>query len=387
MGRLGPAAILILCVGLAASPGYAALDARLQSALLAGADLMLNKDLDEAEVAFREAARLPEGELPAAYYQATLILSRAEDKEEEEVARDMDLFLNRMAEVIARAEKLHETRPKDADLALLLGAAWGSKAFVDGLRKNYLASLRGLRSSRKYLEEALALDPGLTDAYYWLGLYDYSWAKIPAVLRPLVHLVLPGGDKRRGLDRLRLAAEQGTFTRAPARLALAQIYAYQEENFEEARAYIERVAKRYPGNPDFAFLLAFIYSELGRFEEAVALGREIFQDIEAGRNHYDRGMQGRYEQLMGKIYMDRGDYATALTFFRRSVQADTRRYAWVTAWAWTRMGMVYDLLGNREAAKENYRKALAIEAPGIARDFAKKYLAQPYRGEKPARLN
>jgi len=61
------------------------------------------------------------------------------------------------------------------------------------------------------------------------------------------------------------------------------------------------------------------------------------------------------------------------------------RYRWVTAWAWTRSGMVYDLQGNREEAMRCYRKALAVETGGLARDVARRYLEEPYRGRaRPA---
>jgi tetratricopeptide (TPR) repeat protein len=84
---------------------------------------------------------------------------------------------------------------------------------------------------------------------------------------------------------------------------------------------------------------------------------------------------------MGKVYMDQGEYATALTFFQRAIQTPTPpRYRWITAWAWTRSGMIYDLLGDRPEAVRRYRAALEVETDGLARDLARQYLEVPYRG-------
>jgi tetratricopeptide (TPR) repeat protein len=89
---------------------------------------------------------------------------------------------------------------------------------------------------------------------------------------------------------------------------------------------------------------------------------------------------------MGKIYMDQGEHASALAFFQRAIQGPTpTRYRWVTAWAWTRSGMIHDLQGNREEAIRRYRQALAVETEGLAKELARRYLDEPYRGRtRPA---
>jgi tetratricopeptide (TPR) repeat protein len=100
-----------------------------------------------------------------------------------------------------------------------------------------------------------------------------------------------------------------------------------------------------------------------------------------GRPHFGPDLAGRYNQLLGKIYMDRGENATALAFFKRAIEAPAPpRYRWVTAWAWTRSGMIYDLQGERGEAVRRYRKALAVEGEGIAKDAARRHLDEPYRG-------
>jgi tetratricopeptide (TPR) repeat protein len=97
-------------------------------------------------------------------------------------------------------------------------------------------------------------------------------------------------------------------------------------------------------------------------------------------------LAARYHQLMGKIYMDRGDYSTALIFFQRALQIPTpSRLRWITAWAWTRSGMIYDLQGDRQEAVRRYQAALTVETDGLAKDLARQYLESPYRGRLRAR--
>jgi tetratricopeptide (TPR) repeat protein len=197
--------------------------------------------------------------------------------------------------------------------------------------------------------------------------------------------VLPPGDRERGLRELARAAERGVATRMLAKLALLQTYTGLEKDYDRAVPLADELLRRFPGNPELYFQTALVYSELGRFNDALEVGRRIRANLEQKRHHFKREMLPRYLQLMGKVYMDHGDYPTALNFFRKTIEQPTTRYAWVTAWAWTRTGMIHDLLGERSEAQKSYRMALAVETDGIAKDAAKQYLNEAYRKEEVAR--
>jgi tetratricopeptide (TPR) repeat protein len=122
---------------------------------------------------------------------------------------------------------------------------------------------------------------------------------------------------------------------------------------------------------------------LGHLSEALDIARRVGRQMAAGDPRFGSDLAARYNQLLGKIYMDHGEFATATTFFDRTTQIPTPpRYRWVTAWAWTRSGMVFDLQGNREEALRRYRKALAVESEGLAKDLARRYIETPYQGKR-----
>jgi tetratricopeptide (TPR) repeat protein len=165
-----------------------------------------------------------------------------------------------------------------------------------------------------------------------------------------------------------------------ARVALLQLYAGPEQKFADALRLGQDLLRRYPGNPDLYFATAHAASELGRFEDALDIGRRVGEQVLEGRARFAE-LAARHNQLMGKIYMDRGDYATALVFFQRALQAPTApRHRWITAWAWTRSGMIYDLQGDRQEAVRRYQAAITVETDGLAKDLARQYLETPYRG-------
>ncbi len=382
----GPSGLAVgLVLLLWASPSLAGVwdDPRIKELVVAGTDHLLNLDYDEAEQAFSRLGDLDATELLGPFYRAFVKLARIEDREA--TREEMDAVLATMGSLTARAEE-HITRtPDDPDLLLFLGMAWGSKAMIDGVRGNYLTAYEGMKRTRRYFDACLRQQPIRYDAFYGLGLYDYTLSRVSWVYRPLVHLVLPPGDRERGLQRLALAGERGVATRMLAKFALLQTYTGLEKDYGKALPLAEELLGRFPGNPELYFQAALVYSELGRFTDALDIGRRIRVNLEQGRHHFKREMLPRYFQLMGKVHMDHGDYPTALSFFRKTIEQPTTRYAWVTAWAWTRTGMIHDLLGERVEATKSYRMALAVETDGIAKDAAKQYLNEPYRKETSGR--
>lgn len=360
-------------------------DPRIPAAVLRGNDHLLNQDLPQAEEAFRSIEAIPGGALVSKFFRPFVVMARAMEREDaDDYAADLDLFIRQIGDVIQEVDRAVEADPRDPDLHLLYGLATGFRAMAEATRKHYLGAVADVYRAHRSLTESLRLDPGKADAYYVLGLIDYGLARLPALLRTLSRLVLPAGDRQRGLEEIRVAAERGTYTRMWARMALGQLYTYQEADYARGLPYIEELHARYPGNPELYFLLAFVHSESGRFEQALEVARRIKDHIDGEGNHFTRAMLPRYLQLMGKIYMDHRDYATALAFFRQTIAKANRRYNWTTAWAWTRTGMIHDLLGERAEATRSYQMALRVEAEGgVAKTLARRFLNEPYTGGNP----
>jgi tetratricopeptide (TPR) repeat protein len=385
MVRLGTMLAAVLAAWVLAPVAGAFDDApAVRAAVLRASDLILDLDLDRAEGECRHLLDLPQGEAAGRFCLGLVTLARAE--EADDPVPELDRFLAEIAEAVRAAEALERAYPADAEVTLLLGLVHGSKALADGAHKNYLAAWQALRDGHRRFQEALRLDPALVDAYYGIGLYNFALGRLPALLRPLVTIVLPPGDAAQGLQDVERVAEQGTYLKMTARVALLRLYAGQEEKYAEAWRLGQDLLPRYPGNPDLYFATAHAASELGRFSEALEIARRVGRHLAEGRPHFGGDLAARHQQLMGKIYMDRGEYATALTFFRRAIEAPTPpRYRWVTAWAWTRSGMIYDLTGDRNEAVRRYREALRVQTEGLAKDLARQYLEVPYRGRSRVR--
>ncbi len=118
------------------------------------------------------------------------------------------------------------------------------------LRVERLAAARDGKRIKESLERALALDPGMHDAEFGIGMYRYYADIAPAVLRFLRWLLLlPGGDRVDGLRQLERAATRGKLVRGEARYQLHVIYLWYERSGREALEIIRALQARYPQQP------------------------------------------------------------------------------------------------------------------------------------------
>ena len=351
--------------------------------ILKGIDRLMDRDLEAAEALFKGLEGQDRTGVIVPLLLSYVQLARTEEKEDPD--KDLDRYRAEMASVIEKVEAALAKSPQDPDLLFLAGMAFGQKGIADGATKHYLAAYKGVKKAIRLFEETLKLDPEQYDAYYGLGLYHYAFSRLPGFYRTLASIILPTGDREQGLKELHMAAEKGTYAKMLAKVALLRIYGTPEESYEQALPLAEELIARYPGSPELYFHLSLIYSELGRHPEALGIAEQIRVHIERKENHFTKVMVPRYWQLMGKIFMDHGDFSQAIAFFQKAIENGNKRYAWTVAWAWTRMGMIYDLLGKREEARKHYKMALKVETNSLAQDYAKRYLSEPYQGEKKRR--
>ena len=135
-------------------------------------------------------------------------------------SRDAD-FRARAEQAITAAETWTVREPQRAEAWFYLGGAYGARVQWEVLCGSRLAAARDGRRVKDALERALALDPGLSDAYFGLGLYHYYADVAPTVLKMLRWLfLLPGGDRQAGLDEMLRARGTGALVRSEAEYQL-----------------------------------------------------------------------------------------------------------------------------------------------------------------------
>jgi tetratricopeptide (TPR) repeat protein len=168
-------------------------------------------------------------------------------------SRLLDVKFSRLVdEAIAAAAAWTAREPARAEAWFYLGAAYGARVQWRVLRDERLGAARDGKHVKEALERALALDPGMEDANYGLGLYRYYADIAPSALKLLRWLLLlPGGNRSEGLQQMEQARRGGLLVRSEAEYQLHQIYLWYEKRPTDALALLRGLQARYPHNPLF----------------------------------------------------------------------------------------------------------------------------------------
>jgi hypothetical protein len=112
-----------------------------------------------------------------------------------------------------------------------------------------------IREADTFANRLLAINPDAADAYLTLGFANYIVGNLPGIKRFLLHFKGIGGDKRRGLQQLEIAAMKGHYLRPFAKIILAMA-AVREKKIAMARNQLVELVAEFPRNPLFAEELA-----------------------------------------------------------------------------------------------------------------------------------
>jgi len=156
------------------------------------------------------------------------------------------------AEAIALNVRWSGREPGRAEAWFYLAGSYAPLVQLRVLRAERLAAARDGKTIKDALERALEIDPMLHDAYFGIGLYHYYAAVAPMYARLLRWLMLlPGGDRARGLREMMQVRERGALLAGEADFQLQQLYLWYERKPREALALLESLDARYPHNPIF----------------------------------------------------------------------------------------------------------------------------------------
>ena len=286
--------------------------------------------------------------------------------QQDSLQRSLDPAYQKQADaVIEQMERWTAREPMRAEAWFYLGGAVGARAQWRVLRGQTIAAARDGKRIKRSLEQALMLDPGLQDAYFGIGLYHYYAGVAPAFAKMLRWLLLlPGGDRERGLEEMERARNGGQLLRSEADYQLYQIYRWYEKQPSKAIDLLAALAARYPYNPHFSQQIAEIEDHTENHAGSLRAWDALLARARAGRVANAAAVLARAE-LGTALELDHlGRPEAALPYLRAVIDAKPRSPVGAEALAQLQLGNAYDRLARREQAITAYRAALMIIPEG-----------------------
>ena len=289
-------------------------------------------------------------------------------------SRALDDRLNALAAAsISASEDWTRREPERAEAWFYLAASYGPLVQWRVLRGERLAAAGEGKKVKEALERALELDPELHDAHFGIGLYHYYAAVAPRAARILGFLLLlPGGDRVRGLEEMLQARDRGELLQGEASYQLQQVYLWYENKPAEALKMLQALDARYAGNPLFLSRIAEVRDDYFHDYPASAAAWETLIARAEARTVHDpartevRARIGLARQLDAMFETDR-----AIEELRLALEAppDVMPEG-ARARAQLMLGAAHDRLGRRDEAVRAYTAAMSGSAPEAVRDRA-----------------
>jgi len=374
---------LLLCV-LASSSVQAqwiqdtAIDARVRR----GIDEIYNIEFDKADKDFEEAIRrMPDH--PAGYFFQAMtkwwrILSNFEDE-----SHDKE-FLTALDNVISMCEKRLDENENDVTALFYKGGAVGFQGRLRANRGSWLAAANDGLVALPAIRKAFKLDPTNSDVLLGMGMYNYYAEVIPGqypIVKPVM-IFLPGGDKKKGLEQLEMAAQKARYAKVEAMYFLLQTYFTYERQFVRALEIAQELRNKYPRNPLFHRMYGRCYVSLGYWAEAYRVFSEVeekYRTHQAGYDVYD-GREayyyiGRHLFLAGRFEESLQNLLRCEEICRRVDKSGASGFMSMTN---LMIGMVYDVQKKRGSALAQYQKVLDMKEYENTHKDARRYTEQPY---------
>ena len=270
------------------------------------------------------------------------------------------VFHKKVDAAILAVEAWTAREPRRAEAWFYLGGAYGARVQWRVLRGEHLAAARDGKQAKESLERALALAPKMYDAYFGIGLYHYYADVAPTVARMVRWLLLlPGGDRTRGLGEMLEARNRGALLGGEADYQLHLIYLWYEESPARALELLNGLRARYWRNPLFVSRVAAIQdvylhdhaASLATFQSLLDQVR-LLQVNSPGiaEVHARLGLAGELDHLY--------ETDAAIDELRRVMASRATAPFGGLARASLALGLAQDRLGARQTAVTSYRSAL-----------------------------
>lgn len=359
--RAGAASLLVLFV-LAVSPTSGARTVpqlRGVDGLVRAYDAILEARFDQVDAELRRACP-PAPREACEVLAATAIWWRIQlDPQSRALDDDFSTAVDR---AIESTEEWTDRAPDDAEAWFYLGGAYAARVQWRVLRQEKLAAARDGKQIYQALERALELDPGIEDAHFALGMYRYYADIAPTAAKVLrVLMMLPGGDRQQGLEQMLRARARGRLLQGEADYQLHIIYLWYEQQTARALNILDSLRQHYPGNPLFLAETARIQDE---YQHDITASLDSWRALLAAARE-QRSNAPIVAETQARLAIARhldALHQTDLAIEQLRAVIDLRPEAPFGALplAYLRLGEAHDRLGDRAAAVQAYRSAIAV---------------------------
>jgi len=235
------------------------------------------------------------------------------------------------------------------------------------------------------LKTCQEMAPDDKDVLLGIGTFDYYTAKLSGVLKFLTYFLLHRGDIKEGLRKLNEAALHATYSSTEAKTVLLYIELFSEQDFPKALALATELSNKYPKNPRFKTLEGVCHIRMGKDRQYKETLRDLLARSREAKSSATAAIwknRALYLESIDDLYG--GRFAEARSTLEEILKhPDPVHDPTMIAWPLVKIGMSYDLAGNRDQALGYYNQVFKMKNAAGAQFVADKLLEEPIEPKDP----
>ena len=294
-------------------------------------------------------------------------------------------FYEALDHVVDMCDDILDENPNDITALFFKGGSIGFKGRLKAHRSSWFDAANAGRKALPIVQEASELDPNNYDILLGSGIYNYYAEVIPnefPFVKPLL-LFVPPGDKAKGIEQIKMAAEKGKYASIESAYFLMQIYYQFERDYPKAQELAMKLNARFPNNMLFHKYLGRCYVVTSQWGKVQETWQAILIRCQKKQRGYGASTEREAEYYLGVHDMTMGVYESALKHFYRcdelSRTLDKDGPSGFMVLGNLKVGNIQDLLAKRELALVQYQKVLDMKDYKDSHKQARQYIEAPYK--------
>ncbi|MBS1494669.1 MAG: hypothetical protein JST55_14235 [Bacteroidetes bacterium] len=295
-----------------------------------------------------------------------------------------DEFYKKVDKVEEVCDKLLDKNDEDADALFYKGGAVGYRGLVYSLKDSWLKAAQDGKTALNLLDKANEINPNNPDVKFGLGIYNYFAEFVPdkyPIIKPLM-IIFPKGDKLKGLAQIKEISMNSRYARTEAKFILAYLYSIYEKNYSESQFYSQELVISYPNNAFFRQLLCRSFIGLSNWESAISGWEKVVQLCDSNIFGFNEKLRREAHYYLGVSYLGQRKLSDAEKNLLKAEELSRKvdkESTEIAADGWLKLGMTYDLMGDKAKADIYYDKVQNQSGFAGLKEQAERFKRDRYR--------
>lgn len=316
----------------------------------------------------------PAGYFGLAFIEGNKLLENSMDEQAQES------FNTYVQMAISKGEQLLDNPDQSLGALFFYALSLGLDCRTKLINKRLIEAISQGNRVMQLLDDIIEEEPDFVDAYVMRAIYNYFVGIVPINWKGVLETLNITGNRILGLSLLNKIALEGLFLKEAISFLTLSIQTFYEKNYYGARVLSDKLLENFPDNLYLYHTKTYILMYSSEFDAAQENLNLYIDKVNQADDWHHQCWEYKTIFMQGRLYFAQRSYENGIPFFYKVIQM-RREYIYedyYVAYSLLRLGMIYDIIGNRDRAVEFYQISAQTQASTKVVTLSKMFLESPY---------